>query len=76
MRQKKVTRREALAAIGVAGAAISLGCGDEMPTSPSAMTATGATDAGGTTAASCAVTPSETVGPYPVAHGHDPQRHP
>ncbi len=65
MTQKKVTRREALAVIGAAGAAISLGCGSETPTSPSAMTTTGATDAGGTTAAACAVTPSETIGPYP-----------
>ena len=63
MKQKKLSRREALTVIGAAGAAISLGCGGETPTSPSAVTTTPTT--GGTTAAACAVTPSETIGPYP-----------
>ena len=66
MKQKKVTRREALGVLGVAGAAVfSLGCGDETPTSPSATTTTDATTTGGSTSAACAVTPSETIGPYP-----------
>ena len=64
MKQKKLSRREALTVIGAAGAALSLGCGGETPTSPSAVTTTEAT-AGGTTATACAVTPSETLGPYP-----------
>jgi len=61
MKQKKLSRREALTVIGAAGAAISLGCGGDTPTSPSAVTTT----TGGTSAAACAVTPSETIGPYP-----------
>jgi len=65
MKQKKVTRREVLGALGVAGAALSLGCGGETPTSPSATTTTDVTTTGGTTSATCAVTPSETLGPYP-----------
>jgi protocatechuate 3,4-dioxygenase beta subunit len=63
MKQKKLSRREALTVIGAAGAAISLGCGGDTPTSPSAVTTT--TTTGGTSAAACAVTPSETIGPYP-----------
>ena len=62
MKQKKLSRREALTVIGAAGAAISLGCGGDTPTSPSAVTTT---TTGGTSAAACAVTPSETIGPYP-----------
>jgi protocatechuate 3,4-dioxygenase beta subunit len=64
MKQKKLSRREALTVIGAAGAALSLGCGGETPTSPSAVTTT-PTTTGGTNAAACAVTPSETIGPYP-----------
>src|SRR5215210_5112570 len=64
MTQKKLSRREALAVIGAAGAAMSLGCGGETPTSPSAVTTTPVAT-GGTTAAACVVTPSETIGPYP-----------
>jgi protocatechuate 3,4-dioxygenase beta subunit len=59
----RLTRREALALLGAGGAALSAGgCGD---------TATGPTpvpDAvtpAGTSGTACAVTPSETVGPYP-----------
>jgi protocatechuate 3,4-dioxygenase beta subunit len=63
MKQKKVSRREALTVIGAAVAAISFGCGGDTPTSPSAVTTPMTT--GGTTAAACAVTPSETIGPYP-----------
>jgi len=61
--EKKIRRREALAAIGAAGAALAFGCGDTAtPTSPSSTT-TPAT--GGSTNTACAVTPNETVGPYP-----------
>jgi protocatechuate 3,4-dioxygenase beta subunit len=57
------TRREAIALMGTAGAALALGCGDGSPTSPTG-TPTG-TGAGGTTNAACIVTPNETVGPFP-----------
>jgi protocatechuate 3,4-dioxygenase beta subunit len=55
-----ITRREALGAVGAAGAALAFGCSDS-PTSPSSTTTTPATS----TNAACAVTPTETVGPYP-----------
>jgi protocatechuate 3,4-dioxygenase beta subunit len=48
--------------LGAAGAAFSLGCGQDSPTSPS--TTSTSTTSGGTNA-TCAVTPTETVGPYP-----------
>jgi protocatechuate 3,4-dioxygenase beta subunit len=57
----KIPRRQAIALIGSAGAAFALGCTDGTPTSPD----TGGSAAGGTTDAACAVTPSETAGPYP-----------
>jgi protocatechuate 3,4-dioxygenase beta subunit len=61
MTTKRIGRREALGAIGAAGAAIALGCGDSgsptSPTSPTTPTTTGTT--------ACAVTPTETVGPFP-----------
>ena len=70
--RKNMGRREALALIGVTGAALAAGCSGESPISPSAATAstnTGTTGTTGTaapaTAAGCAVTPSETIGPYP-----------
>jgi len=56
-----LTRREALGAVSAAGAALAFGCGDS-PTSPSS-TMTSATTTSTNTA--CAVTPTETVGPYP-----------
>jgi hypothetical protein len=65
MKQKKVTRREALGVLGAAGAMLSLGCGSETPTGPSAVTTTGITEATGVGSAACAVTPSEKAGPYP-----------
>jgi len=58
--KKALTRREALGLLGAAAGAgvMSVACGGETPTSPSSTTTT-------TTNAACAVTPSETVGPYP-----------
>jgi protocatechuate 3,4-dioxygenase beta subunit len=56
-----LTRREALGAVGAAGAALAFGCGDS-PTSPSSAATTTSTTS---TNATCAVTPTETVGPYP-----------
>lgn len=63
MTEKSITRREAIGALSAVGAALALGCGST-PTSPSAA---GSSTGGGTTStnAACAVTPSETVGPYP-----------
>jgi protocatechuate 3,4-dioxygenase beta subunit len=61
---RKVTRREALAVLGAAGAAAAaaVGCGSEAsPTSPTTTTTTATTG----TSAACAVSPSETIGPYP-----------
>jgi len=59
--QKKLTRRELIAIMGAAGSAAAWGCGPDSVTSPSADTSSGATG----TSAACAVTPTETVGPYP-----------
>jgi protocatechuate 3,4-dioxygenase beta subunit len=56
-----LTRREALGAVGAAGAALAFGCGDS-PTSASSVTTSTAT---ASTNAACAVTPTETIGPYP-----------
>ncbi len=62
---KKIGRREALGAMGAAaGAAIAVGCGSGSPTSPTDTSSSGTTTTGSTNAA-CAVTPSETAGPYP-----------
>ena len=60
MKAKQVTRREALGVISAAGAAIAFGCSDS-PTSPSSS---GSSTIPSTNAA-CAVTPTETIGPYP-----------
>lgn len=66
MARTTIGRREAIAAMGAAGAAIALGCSGETPTSPSSTTTTTTTTpTTGTTNATCAVTPTETVGPYP-----------
>ena len=62
---RAITRRAALGAIGAAaGATLAFGCGSETPTSPSTITS-GTTSPTTTTNAACAVTPTETVGPYP-----------
>ena len=50
-----------MALLGAAGVGLVAACADT-PTSP---TMTGSTTGGGTTNAACAVTPTETVGPYP-----------
>ena len=64
MNTKRLSRREALGMIGVAGAAASLGCGSGA-SSPTA-TSNPTTGSSGTGASSgCAVTPTETIGPYP-----------
>ena len=59
---KKLGRREAIGVIGAAGAALAFGCGGS-PTSPDTASSTTATT--GSTNAACAVTPTETAGPFP-----------
>ena len=56
---RRVGRRQAIAVMGAAGAAAVFGCGDS-PTSP-----TGTTTTGSVTNGACAVTPTETIGPFP-----------
>lgn len=63
MERSKIGRREAIAMLGAAGAALVTGCGGDTPTSPSTTTS-GTTTGGGTTNTACAVTPTETIGPY------------
>ena len=62
--KERLTRREALGMLSVTGAALSLVRCGETPTSPSTVEAATATTTTGTSA-TCAVSPSETVGPYP-----------
>jgi protocatechuate 3,4-dioxygenase beta subunit len=64
MSTRRIGRREALGVIGAAGAAMAFGCGGSSPTSP-ATTATSTTVDTTSTNATCAVTPSETAGPFP-----------
>jgi len=62
MDERRIGRREALAVFGAAaGAALAVGCGSSS-TSPTSNTSI---DASGTSGATCAVTPTEVVGPYP-----------
>jgi protocatechuate 3,4-dioxygenase beta subunit len=64
MKSKTIGRREALGVMGAAGAALALGCGSESPTATTETTA----PSGGTTTSTngtCAVTPTETAGPFP-----------
>ncbi len=64
MTTKRINRREAIGAMGAAaGAALAFGCSNSS-TSPSATTTTTGTTTGSTNSA-CAVTPTETIGPYP-----------
>ena len=59
----RVGRREALGTMSAAGAAIALGCGGDAITGPSSTgTSTGTVTS---TNAACAVTPTETIGPFP-----------
>jgi protocatechuate 3,4-dioxygenase beta subunit len=65
---RKLTRREVLGLLGTTGAALTaIHCSGESPTSPGAVadatTTTSTTSTG--TAAGCAVTPTETIGPFP-----------
>jgi protocatechuate 3,4-dioxygenase beta subunit len=62
--KQRLTRREALGMLGATGAALSMVRCGETPTGPSTVEAAAATTTTGGSAA-CAVSPSETVGPYP-----------
>ena len=73
--RKRLSRREAVRLISAAGAALTAAACNGTPTSPSTTTTTtttsattpttGTMPAPGSTAAACAVSPNETVGPYP-----------
>ena len=59
----QLSRRAAFGAIGAAAAAVAAACGDSSPTSPSSTSSNSTTTT--STNATCAVTPTETIGPYP-----------
>jgi protocatechuate 3,4-dioxygenase beta subunit len=65
MLRKRIERRQALKAMGGAGIGLAFGCGSDTGTGPSSTTSArggaGPTSTNGT----CAVTPTETVGPFP-----------
>jgi protocatechuate 3,4-dioxygenase beta subunit len=65
MKTRRMGRREALGALGAAGAALAFGCGGESPTGASPGSTGGTTGTTTSTNGTCAVTPTETVGPYP-----------
>jgi len=66
MHIKRLSRREALGMLGVAGAAAaSLGCGSSGAVTTATSTTSGTTAGGSGAGAACAVTPTETIGPYP-----------
>jgi protocatechuate 3,4-dioxygenase beta subunit len=58
----ELRRRALLGALGAAGAALAAACGGSSPTSPSTESEDGGTVS---TNSQCAVTPSETAGPFP-----------
>ena len=66
---KVLHRRELLAVLSAGFGAALAGCGSSSPASPSTSTTTTTPTTGGTTSTSCAVTPSETEGPYPDKTG-------
>jgi protocatechuate 3,4-dioxygenase beta subunit len=61
-RHTELSRRAAFGAIGAAAAAVAAACGESSPTSPSSTSTSTTTTS---TNASCTVTPTETIGPYP-----------
>lgn len=63
---RPVSRRRALGLLGAAGAGLGAACSGDTPTSASSTTASTTTTPGaGGTNAVCAVSPSETLGPFP-----------
>jgi protocatechuate 3,4-dioxygenase beta subunit len=66
LRVAKLSRRAAISMLAAAGgAALTAACSGDTPSSPSSAATTNAAASGGTGNATCAVSPSETVGPYP-----------
>jgi protocatechuate 3,4-dioxygenase beta subunit len=63
MLQKRIERRQALKAMGGAGLGFAFGCGGDTGTSPSPSSAPA--NATASTNGACAVTPTETIGPFP-----------
>ena len=63
MHKKRIERRQVLKSLGGAGIGLAFGCGGDTGASPSATSV--ATSATASTNATCAVTPTETIGPYP-----------
>jgi protocatechuate 3,4-dioxygenase beta subunit len=63
MSEKRATRREALALIGVTGVAVTIGCGGDTGTTPDPGATTSSPTMG--TSGTCAASPNETAGPYP-----------
>ena len=64
MLKKRIERRQALKAMGGAGIGLAFGCGSASGTSPSSTPSAIATSTSSTNA-TCAVTPTETAGPFP-----------
>jgi len=62
MSSRKIDRREAIGVMGAASAALAFGCGSS-PTEPDSGSTTTTTP--GSTNSACAVTPTETEGPFP-----------
>jgi protocatechuate 3,4-dioxygenase beta subunit len=65
---QKLTRRRALEVLGSAGVAMVAGCSSSA-TTPSTTTAASQSTTTGANATGCAITPSETEGPYPDRTG-------
>src|SRR6185295_19388628 len=65
MLSRKMERRRALKTLGGVGLGFAFGCGSDSSTSPSSTSNAAATTTTTSTNASCAVTPTETVGPFP-----------
>jgi protocatechuate 3,4-dioxygenase beta subunit len=74
--RRRLNRREALGMLGAAGAALSAACNGSSPTGPTAVTTTTTTTTTTTppvatqpptsgSTSTCAVSPNETIGPYP-----------
>lgn len=65
MNQDRIERRQALLALGGAGIGVAFGCGSDTGTSPSSTGSSGTPSTIASTNAACAVTPTETAGPFP-----------
>jgi protocatechuate 3,4-dioxygenase beta subunit len=66
---QKLTRRRALEVLGSAGAAMVAGCSSSATAPSATAVASSSTTSQGTNSTACAITPSETEGPYPDRTG-------